>query len=92
MTLNGYAQVPEHLARVRLLVHDARMGLLDAEIELDEIERGLQAEHARRMQVELSKIDLTGPNADASARAAEEYRATGSSDPESYVPGGGLTA
>lgn len=91
MTHNGYPRIPG-LARVRLLVHDARMDLLDAEVELDEIERRFRAERTRQTMIELNKVDLTGPRADASARAAEEYRATGSSDPEDYVPGGEPTA
>ena len=86
MTHNGCPRIPD-VARVRLLVHEARMGLLDAEVELDEIERRFRAERTRQSMAEYN-LDLTGPNADASARAAEEYRAAGSYDSENYAGDG----
>ena len=85
-------EVRRGLLDIEIELADAKQELLDVEVELDGIEQELRAEQIRRMQFQLSGLDLTGPNVDASARAAEEYRATGSSDPEDYVLGGEPTA
>lgn len=55
------------------LVDKARWGLLDAYIELDQLVAILTQAGSTCLRDLLDRLDLTGPNANAGERTAQEY-------------------
>jgi hypothetical protein len=78
-------QLLPKLHAAREAVDKARWELLDAVILLNDLEEDILAASQARLRDVLDRIDLTGPNANAARREADEYRPTGF-DPEDWRP------
>lgn len=78
-------QLLPKLHAARTAVDKARWELLDAVILLHDLEEGILAAGQTRLRDVLDRLDLTGPNANAAQREAEEYRPT-NRDPEDWRP------